>query len=332
MNRNEETKQEQTGRISQIQKNHYTIITEEKEIPAKLRGSFYEKEGQELPVVGDYVTFRYNPEGESMILKVQERKSFLQRPDQSKTGVMQYMVANVDHVFIVTSLNEDYSFNRIGRYVSVVLQGGAIPVVILTKADLCSNPGRFVREVEGLSDKVRVHAISALYGIGLKELEEYMQPGSTICMLGSSGAGKSTLLNAIAGEEKMKTGAIRASDDTGRHTTTYRQLIRLENGVDIIDTPGMREIGMAAAEEGIDDTFADIRALEMQCRFRDCKHETEPGCAIKAAIEKGELSMERLRLYQNLSKENTRNYAKKKEISKWAKSYKKEKHKGHWDL
>ena len=311
------------GRISEIRKNSYTINFQEKEIPAKLKGNFYEQEAEKLPVVGDYVTFLYNSQGDSMITSVCERKSFLQRPDQAKTGVMQYMVANVDYTFIVTSLNEDYSYNRIARYVSVVLQGKSIPVVVLTKSDLCSNYGRYIREVESISDKVRAHAISALYGIGIDELEEYMKPGVTICLMGSSGAGKSTLLNAFAGKEIMKTSAIRASDSTGRHTTTYRQLIELSNGVSIIDTPGMREIGMAATESGIDNTFSDILALEQCCKFSDCKHDTEPGCAIKAAIENGELSMERYILYKSLSAENTRNYARKKEISKWAKATKK---------
>lgn len=311
------------GRVSAIHKNSYILRFEGKDISAKLKGSFREEEAENLPVVGDYVSFAYNENGDSLIASVYERTSFLQRPDQAKTGVMQYMVANVDYTFIVTSLNEDYSFNRIARYVSVVLQGHSIPVVILTKSDLCSNYGRYIREVESVSDQVRVHAISALYGIGIDELQEYMRPGVTICLMGSSGAGKSTLLNELAGEYLMKTSAVRESDSTGRHTTTYRQLIELDNGVSMIDTPGMREIGMASSEQGIDNTFSDILALEKNCKFSDCKHDTEPGCAIKAAIESGELSIERYNLYKSLLSENTRNYAKKKVISKWAKAAKK---------
>ena len=311
------------GRISEVQKNSYKIRFNGKDIPAKLKGSFYEEDAEKLPVVGDYVTFQYNPIGDSIILTVCERSSFLQRPDQSKTGVMQYMVANADYTFIVTSLNDDYSYNRIARYASVALQGGSVPVVVLTKSDLCNNTGRYIREVETISDKVRVHAISAIYDIGLDELKEYMTPGKTICLMGSSGAGKSTLLNALTGEETMKTSEIRESDSKGRHTTTHRQLIELENGVSIIDTPGMRELGMAQTAEGIDETFSDIKELECQCKFSDCKHDTEPGCAIKAALESGELSWERYELYKSLGAENHRNYAKKKEISKWAKAAKK---------
>ena len=146
------------GRVSAIHKNSYTIRFKGKDIPAKIKGAFYEEDSEHFPVVGDYVSFTYNESGDSLIASVYERSSFLQRPDQAKTGVMQYMVANVDYTFIVTSLNEDYSYNRIARYVSVVLQGNSIPVVVLTKSDLCSNYGRFVREVESISDKVRAHA------------------------------------------------------------------------------------------------------------------------------------------------------------------------------
>ena len=305
------------GRISEAGRNSYKIQYFGEELQAKLKGNFYKAESEELPVVGDYVTFVYNPIGESMIQSVCERTSFLKRPDQAKTAVMQYMAANVDYVFIVTSLNEDYSYNRIARYASVALAGGVTPVAVLTKSDLCSNVGRYVTEVETISEKIRVHAISALYGIGLDELEAYFEPGVTVCFLGSSGAGKSTLLNALAGEEVMKTSAIRESDGEGRHTTTRRQLITLGNGVSIIDTPGMREIGMASVQEGLDDTFSDILELESRCRFSNCRHLTEPGCAIKAALADGTLSEQRYSLYKDLSRENRSNYALKKQVSKW---------------
>ena len=314
---------EKLGRISEIQKNSFTIRFWEKEIPAKLKGSFYEAEAEALPLVGDYVTFSYNPYGDSTILSVCERKSLLQRPDQAKTGVMQYMVANADYAFIVTSLNEDYSYNRIARYVSVALQGDVTPVVILTKSDLCDDADRYVEEVTGISEKVRVHAISALHETGMEALVEYLVPGTTICLMGSSGAGKSTLINALAGTELMKTGEVRRSDSTGKHTTTYRRLIELENGVTLIDTPGMREIGIANSEEGVNETFSDIEELALRCRFSNCRHESEPGCAIRAAIQSGELSQERYDLYCSLNTENVRNYAKKKEISRWIKAEKK---------
>ena len=316
---------EKIGRIAAVRKNSFIILWENRELHAKVRGSFYEKAADQWPVVGDYVSFAHNPAGDSVIQSVVERKNLLQRPDQAKTGVMQYMVSNVDYCFIVTALNEDYSFNRIARYVSVALQGGAVPVVILTKADLCFDVEKFVREVQTVSDRVRVHAVSALRGTGMEALAQYLTPGVTVCLMGSSGAGKSTLINTLAGEEIMQTSTVRASDSTGRHTTTHRQLIQMSNGVSVIDTPGMREIGMARAEEGIDHTFSDILELESRCKFRNCRHASEPSCAVKEALADGTLSAKRWNLYLSLTAENSDYAEKKKAISKLAKAYKSEK-------
>lgn len=311
------------GRVSEIQKNYFMVRFEGKEYTGVLKGSFY-KDEKEFPVVGDYVSFIKNDSGDSVITDVLPRKNYLSRPDNfatAKTGFEQIMVANFDYVFIVSSLNENYNFNRISRYVAITLKADAIPVVVLTKSDLCSNPGRFVREVEGMSDRVRVHAISAIYDCGMNELKEYFEPGKTIVLVGSSGVGKSTLINAIVGSEIMKTSAIREEDGKGRHTTTYRQLLETEGGFTVIDTPGMREIGVSDVNEGIEDAFDEIGRLAAKCRFSDCKHESEPGCAVKAAIKAGELSRERYELYKNLSKESN-NYALKKQIAKYKKQRK----------
>lgn len=303
------------GRICEIQKNAFYIKYENMVLNAKLKGSFY-NEGKEPPVVGDYVDFIYNPQGDSVIVDICERKSVLKRPDffHMSTNVEQTMCANFDYAFIVSSLNDNYNFNRIARYVSVTLKGNGIPVVILTKVDLCNNPGRYIREIEELSDKVKVHTISALYGIGVNELDEYLRTGKTVALIGSSGVGKSTLVNALMGSDVMKTSSIREDDSKGRHTTTHRQLMELPSGAVIIDTPGMREIGMFDVDEGIDETFDDIKELECRCKFSDCKHDTEPGCAVKRAIENGSLSLERLSLYQNLHNESSK-AAKMKQIS-----------------
>jgi len=313
------------GRICEIRKNCLIISFEEREIFAVLKGSFYDAPPAELPIVGDYVSFVPNPNGDSVIQRVMERKTLLSRPDIFRMGQVQYMAANVDYCFIVTSLNEDYSVGRIARYTSIALAGGCVPVAILTKADLCAEVDRYTCGVAAISDKLRVHAVSALSGEGLEALSEYFGEGKTICLMGSSGAGKSTLINALAGEEIMKTAAIRERDDKGRHTTTHRQMIRLDCGAFIIDTPGMREIGVALAEGGVDDAFSDIAELEARCRFSNCRHESEPGCAVKAAVASGELSAERLKLYRELGAEKPNNYAKMKEISKRAKAYKKHK-------
>ena len=185
--KNKTGKKEYFGTVCEIQRNSYNILVENKMIHAKLKGNFF-KENEELPVVGDNVAFLPNENGDSLITSVCERKSVLKRPyaaDRSMdNGKEQVMVANVDYVFIVSSLNDNYNFNRIARYVSMTLQGNAIPVVILTKADLCSNPGRYASEIENLSEQVKVHCVSALYGIGMDELNKYLQPGKTIAILG----------------------------------------------------------------------------------------------------------------------------------------------------
>lgn len=302
------------GRICNVQKNMFTILFEGREIPAKCRGSFYYDE-LEYPIVGDYVEFEYQTSGESRIVKVCKRKNMLKRPypgDHSmKNSLEQGMVANVDYCFIVCSLNDNFNVNRILRYTAVAKAGEAVPVVVLTKADLCEDVEQYVSEVRQAAGDVRIHAVSAVSHAGMSELSKYCRAGATIALMGSSGVGKSTLINAISGSDIMKTGAVRESDSRGRHTTTARQLFTLPDGVTIIDTPGMRELGMCDAEEGIDDTFADIVELESRCKFKDCRHNTEPGCAIKAAIEAGSLTVQRYELYRGLKNESERNFNRK---------------------
>ncbi len=245
---------EKLGRISSVNKNVFTIQYWEQELPGKLCGKFF-KEDRDFPAVGDYVTFEYYPQGDCRILDVCERSNVLSRP--SGAFREQVMVANVDYVFIVASLNENYSYHRIARYVSVANQGNITPVVILTKADLCDDVEEYVEDVKTLARDIRVHAVSAYTGMGLDEIWAYMQPDSTIVLLGSSGVGKSTLMNELCGYEVMKTGDIRERDGKGRHTTTGRQMLVLENGTTIIDTPGMcyqgSDRGGAIVQEALQD-------------------------------------------------------------------------------
>ena len=297
---------EKLGRICNVQKNQYTIQFWESQLPAKLKGKFYDVKKQ-FPVVGDYVTFDYNTKGESIILEVCERKSILRRPFPRNHAVRkvekQEMVANADYVFIVTSVNDDFSVNRIVRYMTVANEGGVKPVVILTKADLTDNVLSYIEQIKEVVNDVDICVVSVVKGMGFEQLEKYMKHGNTIALIGSSGVGKSTLVNALIGKDIMDTKAIREDDSKGRHTTTYRQMFVLESGVTIIDTPGMREIGISDAVKGLEETFEDIVELSRNCKFNNCKHKTEPGCAVKKAVEEGILVEKRLKLYQRLKKE-----------------------------
>lgn len=300
------------ARVSEVQRELLKVVCRYGETNAKLKGAFYkDKMNKEYPVVGDYVLLEYNENGTSLIQEVCERKSSFSRTDFSghvagyvKTVKEQVIAANFDYIFILSSLNHDFNLNRITRYISVALQSGGKAVVILTKADECNNPDTYVAQVKNISEKADVVAISAKTGYGMKQLNVYMQAGKTIVFLGSSGVGKSTLVNAIAGEEIMVVSEIRENDSKGRHTTTHRQLIELASGVTVIDTPGIRELGMWDAENGINDTFSDVIQLFAKCKYHNCSHGKEPGCGVNQAIEDGILSIERWKTYCQLSNEN----------------------------
>lgn len=296
--------------VCEVQRELYTLICEQEEIHAKLRGAFY-NENSIFPVVGDKVIVNINPNGHSLIEKVLERKSKFSRTDFSghaagyvKTIKEQVLAANFDYVFIVASLNQNFNLNRITRYISVTMKSGAKPVVILTKADICDDVDYYLNELKNISKRFDVCVISAKTGIGMEQLDAYLKHGNTIVFLGSSGVGKSTLLNAIAGEERMKVSEIREADSKGRHTTTHRQMLMLPTGVAIIDTPGIRELGLWDAGEGIDDTFSDITELFESCKFSNCTHTSEPGCAVNKAIDNGSITSERWNLYCQLRKED----------------------------
>ena len=304
-------------RVVLVHRDRYLVRNEEKELYCTLTGSMRYRD--QYPVVGDDVEITENPYGDSLIREIRPRRTIFCRPDRgghadgfAKTLQVQPLVANIDYVFIITSLNQDFSVSRIARYAATAVSGGAVPVAVLTKADLCPDADDAEAKAAALSKDLQVVSISSRTGYGMDRLRKYFRPGVTIALLGSSGAGKSTLINTLAGREIMQTGGIREEDSKGRHTTTHRELIELD-GVSFIDTPGLRELGMIDAAEGIAGTFSDIAELVSQCAFSDCTHSSEPGCAVREALEDVSLSADRWKMFRRLEEENRWNRIRKNE-------------------
>lgn len=255
--------------------------------------------------VGDWVLL----DRRRRFLRLLERKScFLRKSAGSRVDV-QRIAANVDRALIVSSLDEDFSLNRIERFLALVNEAGAEPVVVLTKADLVAEPRSYLAQVRALDPMLIAEAVDGRDPADLERLAPWLGPGQTLCVLGSSGVGKSTLVNTLLGHARQETAAVREADRKGRHTTTRRSLLPLPGGSLILDTPGMRELQLAACEEGIAATFADIEALAERCRYGNCGHQAEPGCAVKAAIELGALDARRLANFQKLQRESRLNSA-----------------------
>ncbi|WKY48405.1 ribosome small subunit-dependent GTPase A [Eubacteriaceae bacterium ES3] len=295
------------GRVLSQSKGIYRVITEQGELFAEISGKFrFESIHQtDYPAVGDFVMLDRDTDekGHGIIHYVLPRKSNFIRKAAGKTVEKQVVAANIDIIFICMSVNQDFNLRRLERYLSLAWESGAKPVVVLTKIDLTDDIFQKFRAVDSVAMGVDILGISSFEKDGYEDVKAYLAQGKTIALLGSSGVGKTTLINRLTGKELFDTQGIR-SDDKGRHTTTRRELTLLPDGGMIIDTPGMRELGMWNADEGLEKTFADVESYFGQCRFRDCSHTTEPGCGVVAAIERGDLSETRWQAYLKLKSED----------------------------
>jgi ribosome biogenesis GTPase len=293
------------ARVTVQQRGLYTLASELGELTGELSGRFQFDAGHgEYPVAGDWVAVAARPgERRAVIHAVLPRRTAFVRKAAGDSLGEQVVAANLDTVFLVTSLNADFNLRRLERYLAAAWESGAEPAIVLTKADLCDDVERFVLEAESIAFGVPVHAVSAVTGRGLPELRGYLGPGRTAVLLGTSGVGKSTLVNALAGEELLATQEIREDDGRGRHTTSHRELVLLPGGGLILDTPGMRELGLWDAAAGVSDAFEDVEKLFADCRFADCAHESEPGCAVRRALADGTLDEVRWESYVKLQRE-----------------------------
>jgi ribosome biogenesis GTPase len=293
------------GRVSIQHRGAYDVLTELGELRCEVtRRLVHEATATaDLPVVGDWVVVALGSEdGSGTITAVLPRLTKFSRKVSWQATEEQVLAANVDVAFLVTSMNEDLNLRRLERYLILAWESGARPVIVLTKADLHPNPEAAVAEVETIAGDVPVLALSSVTGSGLGAVSTLLGPGVTAVLLGSSGVGKSTLVNTLVGEELLATQEIR-DDGKGRHTTIRRELVQLPTGGLVIDTPGIRELQLWVADEGIDEAFEDVTELFAHCRFSDCAHDREPGCAVRAALEDGTLAAERWDSYLKLQGE-----------------------------
>jgi len=292
------------GRITAVHRGLFEFVCDAGVGYAHLKSGEYYMGEETFPTTGDFVMLDWQEKGESRILQTLKRKTFFSRLDPSSSGhEEQVIAANFDYVFILQSLDQNFSQRSLERYLTLAWQSGAVPVVLLTKSDKMEDFSSHLRLAEKMAIGVGVFAVSATTGYGTLQLADYLKPGKTIVFLGPSGVGKSCLVNALAGEEVMTTGSVRDKDSRGRHTTTRRQLILLKSGVMVIDTPGMRELGMWDVSSGLGKSFADVESYLGQCKFSNCSHQNEPGCEVKAAIRRGELSNDHWESYLRLESE-----------------------------
>lgn len=290
------------GRIYRGQHGRHQVWTGQGEIETELSGRFRQPgwQGSDDPVVGDWVVVRPDP---PRIEAVLPRKTKFSRKQAGARTEEQILAANIDVLFLVTGLDRDFNLRRLERYLVLAWESGASPVIVLNKADLSVDPGHLLREVRSVAVGAPVFLVSALTGMGMDDLESQMLAGHTAALIGSSGAGKSTIVNRLLGYEAQRVQEVVGRDGRGRHTTTHRELILMPGGWLLMDLPGIRELQLWGEEDSVGRTFPDIEALAAQCRFRDCRHQGEPGCAIRDAEQQGAIDSARLGSYLKLRRE-----------------------------
>jgi len=293
------------GRVVLQQRGLWGLATDLGDVQARLSGRLARQASPGgFPAAGDWVAAAADQVGEvAVIHHVLPRRTAFTRKAAGPAGGEQIVAANVDVAFLTVSLGGDFNARRLERYLASAWQSGASPVVLLTKSDLCRDVDSAIVKAEAIASGAPVHAVSALAAEGLDDLLQYLEPGRTAVLVGASGEGKSTLVNALLGSERMATQAIRKNDGRGRHTTSHRELILLPGGGILLDTPGMRELGLWDSDEGLAATFDDIDQLATRCRFSNCGHSNEPGCAVREAIDRGDLDAARWRGFQKLQRE-----------------------------
>lgn len=324
------------GRIISINHSIYTVISEHGESLTALDGKLklaIKQSKIEIPAVGDWVIIKNYKHNSQVITQILKRFSSLYRNTCGKKTNKQIIAANIDYIFIISGLDQDFNIRRLERYVTMAWESGARPVIVLNKSDIINleQLSAIKSQVECITTGVSVHMISALKNIGIEQLTQYLQTGKTVALIGSSGCGKSTLVNRLLGSNRQKTNSIRESDGRGRHTTVRRDLFILENSGIIIDNPGLREIQLYAEQVALDMTFSDIEELARNCKYNDCSHQSEPGCTVQQALLDGDLMPDRYASYLKLQKElaflKNRKLGKKssfhKTISKYSKELKK---------